>query len=83
MTAVPELLNKSDNIIVIDHHRRSENFINKALLVYLEPSASSTAELVTELLMYFSENIDLTRIEATGLYAGIVVDTKNFAVNRC
>lgn len=80
MTAVPELLNKSDNIIVIDHHRRSENFINKALLVYLEPSASSTAELVTELLMYFSENIDLTRIEATGLYAGIVVDTKNFAV---
>ena len=80
MTAVPELLNKIDNIIVIDHHRRSENFINKALLVYLEPSASSTAELVTELLMYFSENIDLTRIEATSLYAGIVVDTKNFAV---
>lgn len=80
MTAAPELLDKIEHKIVIDHHRRSEHFIANPLLVYTEPSSSSTSELVTELLMYFSDDIDLSRMEATSLYAGIIVDTKNFAV---
>lgn len=80
LVAAPELLGRIDKVIVIDHHRRSEEFIASPLLVYLEPSSSSTSELVTELLMYFDESVDLTRIDATALYAGIVVDTKNFAV---
>ncbi len=80
LTAAPELLELIDKVVVIDHHRRSEEFIASPLLVYLEPSSSSTSELVTELLMYFDETVDLTRIDATALYAGILVDTKNFAV---
>ena len=80
LTAAPELLGLTDRIVVIDHHRRSETFIANPLLVYLEPSASSASELVTELLMYFDDKLDLTRLEASVLYAGIVVDTKNFAV---
>lgn len=80
ITAAPELLAQVEKVIVIDHHRRSEDFIANPLLVYLEPSASSTSELVTELLTYFDDNIDMNRLEASALYAGIVVDTKNFAV---
>lgn len=80
MTAAPELLTLVEKVIVIDHHRRAEDFINNPLLVYLEPSASSTSELVTELLTYFDDSIDMNRLEASALYAGIVVDTKNFAV---
>ena len=80
MTAAPALLDRIENIIVIDHHRRSESFINSPLLIYIEPSSSSTSELVTELLMYFSDDLQLTRMDATALYSGIVVDTKNFTV---
>lgn len=80
MTAAPALLDRIENIIVIDHHRRSENFIVSPLLIYIEPSSSSTSELVTELMMYFSESLYLTRMDATSLYAGIVVDTKNFTI---
>jgi len=80
LTAAPELLSKVDRIVVIDHHRRSEAFINNPLLVYLEPSASSTCELVTELLMYFDDYLNFNKLDATALYAGIVVDTKQFAV---
>lgn len=79
--ASPDLLQSINNVIVIDHHRRSENVIKNALLIYIEPYSSSTSELVTELLMYFNENIKLSRLEATALYSGIVVDTKNFRVN--
>jgi len=80
ITAAPDILGQVAKIIVIDHHRRSESFIKNPLLVYLEPSASSTSELVTELLMYYDDNVDLTRLEASALYAGIIVDTKNFNV---
>lgn len=80
MTAAPALLNKTERRVVIDHHRRSSDFIQKPLLTYTETSSSSTSELVTELLQYFQEDVDLAKIEATALYAGIVVDTKNFAV---
>lgn len=80
LTAAPRLIDSVDRRVVIDHHRRSEDFIPTPMIVYLEPSASSTSELVTELLTYFDEKIELTRLEASALFAGMVVDTKNFAV---
>ena len=80
LTAAPFLLDRVSDVVVIDHHRRSTNFIKNTRLNYGEPATSSTSELVTELLIYFSDNMTLPRIEATALYAGIIVDTKNFAV---
>ncbi|MCR5177110.1 MAG: DHH family phosphoesterase [Anaerovibrio sp.] len=80
ITAAPDMLNRIEQIVVIDHHRRSENYIKNTKITYLETATSSTSELVTELLMYFSEDLRLTRIEAIALYSGILVDTKNFAV---
>ena len=80
MVAAPMLLERISHVIVIDHHRRSENFVRNPLMVYLEPASSSTCELVTELLMYFGEDVVLSRLDATALYSGIVVDTKHFAI---
>ncbi|MBC3537059.1 DHH family phosphoesterase [Megasphaera hominis] len=80
MTVAPKLLEKTERRVVIDHHRRSSDFIQKPLLTYMEPSSSSTSELVTELLQYFDDDIELQKIEATALYSGIIVDTKNFSV---
>ena len=78
--ADPALLERIPKVVVIDHHRRSEHFIKNPLLVYIETASSSASELVTELLMYFGDNIRPTRLDATALYSGIVVDTKNFNV---
>ncbi|RNB83416.1 hypothetical protein EDM56_22390 [Brevibacillus fluminis] len=75
----PRLLYETSRIVVIDHHRRSEEFIEDPVLIYLEPYASSTAELVTELLQYQSDRINIDSLIATALLAGIVVDTKSFA----
>lgn len=75
----PRLLDETSRIVVIDHHRRSEEFIEDPVLIYLEPYASSTAELVTELLQYQSDRINIDSLIATALLAGIVVDTKSFA----
>ncbi len=75
--AYPELLDNFEKVVVIDHHRRGPEFIDNALLTYHELYASSASELVTEILMYL-EDIKLTTDEAESLYAGIVVDTKNF-----
>jgi len=66
--------------IIIDHHRRAEDAIKEVILQYMEPSTSSTSELVTEILQYFDDRMQFTSVEATALYAGILVDTKNFAV---
>ncbi|MGN7477723.1 DHH family phosphoesterase [Solibacillus silvestris] len=74
------LLSKSDKVVVIDHHRRGEEFINNPTLVYMEPYASSTAELVTELLEYQPQNEKLLPLEATALLSGIIVDTKSFTL---
>ncbi len=76
----PKLLQMVDRIIVLDHHRRSEDFVQDPVLVYMEPYASSTAELVTELLEYQPMQFKMDRLEATALLAGITVDTKSFAV---
>lgn len=80
LVADDRLLKRSDKIVVIDHHRRGEEFIKNPTLVYMEPYASSTAELVTELLEYQPEDEKLTKLEATALLAGIIVDTKSFTL---
>lgn len=73
-----ELLEKTNKIVVIDHHRRSTDYIDNATLTFHEVYASSAAELVTELLQYVETPIKLKTIEIEGLYAGIMMDTKNF-----
>ena len=75
---VPELLEETKNIVIIDHHRKSTEFIEKAILTFHEVYASSAAELVTELLQYISKEVELDTLETEALYAGIMMDTKNF-----
>ncbi|WP_078429571.1 DHH family phosphoesterase [Alkalihalobacterium alkalinitrilicum] len=76
----PNLLDRVDRVVVLDHHRRGEEFVKDPVLVYMEPYASSTAELVTELLEYQPKKLKMDILEATALLAGIIVDTKSFAV---
>ena len=73
-----ELLDKTNKIVVIDHHRRSADFISQSILTFQEVYASSAAELVTELIQYTQNEVELPTIEAEALYAGIMMDTKNF-----
>ena len=75
-----KLLNKAEKVVVVDHHRRGEEFISNTLLVYMEPYASSTAELVTELLEYQPKHDKISMLEATAMLAGIIVDTKSFTL---
>ena len=74
----PELLSKIKKIVVVDHHRRSPDYIENATLTFHEVYASSASELVTELVEYASSEPELTSIEAEALYAGIMMDTKTF-----
>lgn len=78
LTDVPQLLGLAGQVVVIDHHRKGAEFIQDAVLTYQETYASSTCELVTEIIQYVEEKIKLKPIEAEALYAGIVIDTKNF-----
>lgn len=80
LSASREVLERITRRIIIDHHRRAEDLIARHELLYLEPSSSSTSELVTELTGYFDDRLEFTPAEATALYAGIVLDTKNFIV---
>lgn len=73
----PEILDKFENVAVIDHHRRGPEFIENAVLTYHEIYASSATELVVELLMYM-DGVEITSNEAECMYAGLIVDTKNF-----
>ena len=75
---VPELLEETENIVIVDHHRKSTDYIENATLSFHEAYASSAAELVTEIIEYGTNDITLSTIEAESLYAGIMVDTKNF-----
>lgn len=74
----PELLKKTKNIVVFDHHRQSNDDIASPVLSYIEPYASSACEMVAEVLQYFSEDTKLQPIEADSMYAGIIIDTNNF-----
>lgn len=80
MTECPELLNMTKTIVVLDHHRQSSDNID-ALLSYIEPYASSACEMVSEILQYIVEDIQIPVLEANSLYAGITVDTNSF-MNR-
>lgn len=77
-TEGPALLDKTDNIFIIDHHRRGKDYIKNATISYIEPYASSASELVTEILSYLDENFKARTSVAESLLAGITVDTKNF-----
>ena len=74
----PDIIEQVNKIAIIDHHRRSPDFIKKSIITFHEVYASSTAELVTEILQYARAEIELTTLEAETLYAGIMMDTKNF-----
>ncbi|MDI3481055.1 MAG: cyclic-di-AMP phosphodiesterase [Tepidanaerobacteraceae bacterium] len=74
-----KILQRAEKIVVIDHHRRGEEFIDNAFLVYLEPYASSTSEMVTEMLEYMGEEVKLSPLAATALLSGIAVDTGHFS----
>lgn len=74
------LIERAAKIVLIDHHRRSTDFITPCSLIYHEPYASSTCEMATELLEYMNLGSSLTNIEAECLYTGILMDTKNFIV---
>jgi c-di-AMP phosphodiesterase-like protein len=78
-TLAPALLKKAQTLVVIDHHLKGTSHIETATLYYHEPYASSTAELVTEIVQYFSDRINLKPIEAEALLAGITIDTKGFS----
>lgn len=73
-----ELLEETEKIVLIDHHRRATDFIDSAILTFHEVYASSTAELVAEIIQYSASMPVLSELEAESLYAGIMVDTKNF-----
>ncbi|MED4081064.1 DHH family phosphoesterase [Halalkalibacterium halodurans] len=80
MVIEPRLLNYVERVVVLDHHRRGEEFIEDPVLVYMEPYASSAAELVTELLEYQPKKLKMDILESTALLAGMIVDTKSFAI---
>ena len=77
-TECEELLYMTKTIVVLDHHRRGNEVIQNAVLSYVEPYASSTCEMVAEILQYFSDDLRLRNIEADCIYAGIMIDTNNF-----
>ncbi|MBY0758066.1 MULTISPECIES: DHH family phosphoesterase [Sellimonas] len=81
LTECEELLTQVKTIAVLDHHRQGSNVIENAILSYIEPYASSTCEMVAEVLQYIADDIKLDTIEANSIYAGIMIDTNNF-MNR-
>ncbi len=81
ITECPELLKICKTVVVIDHHRKGTESIENATLSYIEPYASSACEMVSEIIQYTADDIEITPEEADALYGGIVVDTDNF-LNR-
>lgn len=80
MLESPELHAKAKKVVIIDHHRKTVNFIDNSLIFYHEPYASSASEMVTELLGYFGKAGKITALQAEALLAGIMLDTKNFTI---
>lgn len=81
MVECSELLTRTDKLVVIDHHRKTEEFIDNATLTYMEAYASSTSELITEILQYSGgDKKDIDKFEAEVLLAGITVDTNRFSI---
>ena len=78
MTECPELLQMTKTIVVLDHHRQSSDNIDNAMLSYIEPYASSACEMVSEILQYIDEDVKIPPLEASSIYAGMMIDTNNF-----
>ncbi|MGN1267110.1 MAG: DHH family phosphoesterase, partial [Dorea sp.] len=81
MTECEELLKVTKTVVVLDHHRQSSDNIEHALLSYIEPYASSACEMVSEILQYITDEVKIPKLEASSLYAGIMIDT-NYFVNK-
>ena len=77
-TECPELLTKTPHIVVLDHHRQTREFVENAVLSYVEPYASSASEMVSEILQYYGDHVRLKALDADAIYSGIVIDTNNF-----
>ena len=77
-TDCPGILKKTKSIVVFDHHRQINEVVENPVLSYIEPYASSTCEMIAEVLQYFTENIKLASCEVDAIYAGILIDTNNF-----
>lgn len=77
----PDLVQETQTVVLIDHHLQSGDKIDNLVLSYVEPTASSASEMVTELLQYIAENINLRKMEAEALYGGIIIDTDSFTKN--
>lgn len=80
-TIAPDLISRANKLVLIDHHRRSADYIDNATLNYLDARASSVCEMVTEVMQYFGDGVRPATFECSCLLAGITVDTKHFAVN--
>lgn len=77
-TECEELIHKTQTVVILDHHRRTGEAIENAVLSYIEPYASSACEMVAEILQYIDDGIKLKQAEADAMYAGIMIDTNNF-----
>lgn len=73
-----ELLDYTKTVVIFDHHRQTNEAIDTAVLSYIEPYASSTSEMIAEIMQYIGGNLKLKPLEADALYAGIMIDTNNF-----
>ncbi len=77
-TECKELLRLTKTIVILDHHRQTGEAIENAVLSYIEPYASSSCEMVAEILQYIGDGLKLRQIEADAMYAGVMIDTNNF-----
>ena len=80
ITECPDLLKFCKSVVVLDHHRQGTETIENATLSYVEPYASSTCEMVSEILQYTCDNIKMHAEEADCMYSGIMIDTNNFMI---
>lgn len=78
-TECPELIEQAQTVVVIDHHRQAGDAIDKAVLFYIEPYASSASEMVAEISQYIGSGLKLKSAEAEAMYAGIMIDTNYFS----
>lgn len=78
----PQLLEVCKTIVVFDHHRQSSDSINNAVLSYVDPYASSAAEMITEMIQYVDDGVKIRAFEADALYAGISIDTDGLTVSQ-
>lgn len=78
-TECPELIEQAQSVVVIDHHRQAGDAIDKAVLFYIEPYASSASEMIAEISQYIGSGLKLKSAEAEAMYAGIMIDTNYFS----